>query len=76
MASWSLVFVLGFLALLVTPFQAAVYFGLLVSSAIAMGVFGDLMFMQSIILTFPGVRKLIKAIIDKEIAKQKRREAL
>jgi len=76
MASWSLVIVLGFLALLVTPFQAAVYFGLLVSSAIAMGVFGDLMFMQSIILTFPGVRKLIKAIIDKEIAKQKRREAL
>jgi len=76
MASWSLVTLLGFLALVVTPFQAAVYFGLLVSSAIAMAIFGDLMFMQSIILTFPGVRKLIRALIDKEIAKQKLREAL
>jgi len=76
MASWSLVTLLGFLALVVTPFQAAVYFGVLVSSAIAMGIFGDLMFMQSIILTFPGVRKLIRALIDKEIAKQKLREAL
>ena len=71
MASWSLVTLLGFLALLVTPFQAAVYFGILISSAIMMGIFGDLVFMQSMILTFPAVRKLIRKLIDKEIAAQK-----
>jgi len=62
MASWSTVTLLGFLALLVTPFQAAVYFGLLVASAIFMGIFGDLIFMQSMILTFPQVRKLIRKL--------------
>lgn len=62
MASWSTVTLLGFLALLVTPFQAAVYFGLLVASAVFMGMFGDLIFMQSLILTFPQVRRLIKKL--------------
>lgn len=68
MASWSLVTLLGFLALLVTPFQAAVYFGMLVSSAVLMGIFGDLVFMQSIILTFPAIQNLIRKMLDKEIA--------
>lgn len=68
MASWSLVTLLGFLALLVTPFQAAVYFGMLVSSAVLMGIFGDLIFMQSMILTFPSVQNLIRKLLDKEIA--------
>ncbi len=68
MASWSIVTLLGFLALLVTPFQAAVYFGILVSSAVLMGIFGDLVFMQSIILTSPAVQRLIKKLLDKEIA--------
>jgi predicted RND superfamily exporter protein len=68
MASWSIVTLLGFLALLVTPFQAAVYFGILVSSAVLMGIFGDLVFMQSIILTSSAVQRLIKKLLDKEIA--------
>jgi uncharacterized protein len=68
MASWSVVTLLGFLALLVTPFQAAVYFGMLVSSAVLMGIFGDLVFMQSIILTFPAVQSLIRKMLEKEIA--------
>jgi hypothetical protein len=36
-----------------------------------LGIFGDLVFMQSMILTFPAVRKLIRKLIDKELAAQK-----
>ena len=66
MASWSIVTLLGFMALAATPFQAAVDFGVLVSCAIVMGIFGDLVFMQSMILTFPSIRRLIRKIIEKE----------
>ncbi|MFH0960989.1 MAG: MMPL family transporter [Pseudomonadota bacterium] len=66
MTSWSIVTLLGFLAMLATPFQAAVSFGILVSSAIAMGIFGDLIFMQSMILTFSGIRKIISRVAQKE----------
>lgn len=68
MAAWSLVTFLGFLALLTSPYRAGVNFGILVSSAILMGMFGDLIFMQSIILTFPPVRKLIGRLVEKEFA--------
>jgi predicted RND superfamily exporter protein len=71
MASWSIVTFLGFLALIATPFQAAVNFGILVSCAVLMGMFGDLIFMQSMILTFPTIRKLLMRIIEKELANQK-----
>ena len=70
MASWSIVTLLGFLALAVTPFQAAVNFGVLVSCAVVMGIFGDLVFMQSMILTFPIIRRMIMKIIEKEIKAQ------
>jgi predicted RND superfamily exporter protein len=66
MASWSIVTLLGFLAMLATPFQAAVSFGILVASAIFMGIFGDLIFMQSMILTFPGIRRIILRVAEKE----------
>ncbi len=66
MASWSLVTLLGFLALVATPFQAAVSFGILVASAVFMGIFGDLIFMQSMILTFPGIRRIIVKVAKKE----------
>ena len=66
MASWSIVTLLGFLAMLATPFQAAVSFGILVASAIAMGIFGDLIFMQSMILTFPAIRRIILRVAEKE----------
>ncbi|MGO9118821.1 MAG: efflux RND transporter permease subunit [Desulfomonilaceae bacterium] len=71
MASWSIVTALGFFALVATPFQAAVDFGILVSCAVLMGIFGDLVFMQSMILTFPWIRRLIMKIIEKEISTQK-----
>lgn len=66
MASWSIVTLLGFLAMLATPFQAAVSFGVLVASAIFMGIFGDLIFMQSMILTFPWIRRVIQKVVRKE----------
>jgi predicted RND superfamily exporter protein len=68
MASWSVVTVLGFLALLVTPFLAAVCFGVLVSSAIFVGMYGDLIFMQSIILSSSWVRRLLRSLIDRELS--------
>jgi predicted RND superfamily exporter protein len=66
MASWSIVTLLGFLAMLATPFQAAVSFGILVASAVSMGIFGDLIFMQSMILTFPWIRKIIQKVVEQE----------
>ncbi len=66
MASWSIVTVLGFLAMLATPFQAAVSFGILVASAVFMGIFADLIFMQSMILTFPSIKNIIQRIVEKE----------
>lgn len=69
MASWSIVTLLGFLSMLATPFQAAVSFGILVSSALAMGIFGDLIFMQSMILTFPSIRRIILKVAQKENAR-------
>lgn len=66
MLSWSVVTLLGFLAMIATPFQAAVSFGLLVASAVFMGIFGDLIFMQSMILTFPGIRTVIQKIVERE----------
>jgi predicted RND superfamily exporter protein len=62
--AWSVVTALGFLVLAVTPYWAAKCFGILVSSAVLMGTFGDLVFMQSLILTFPGLRKLIRRMIE------------
>jgi uncharacterized protein len=66
MASWSIVTLLGFLAMLATPFQAAVSFGILVASAVFMGMFADLIFMQSMILTFPWIRNIIQKVVEKE----------
>lgn len=65
-ATWSTVTLLGFLALWATPFQGAVNFGILVASAVFMGMFGDLIFMQSIMLTFPGAIRLLSKAMEKE----------
>jgi uncharacterized protein len=67
MASWATVTVLGFLAMLATPFKAANHFGILVAAAVFMGMFGDLILMQSMILTCPRLRKLIDRIIKSEM---------
>ena len=63
--AWSIVTALGFLALTVTPYWAAKCFGILVSSAVLMGTFGDLIFMQSLILTFPGLGNVMRKKMEK-----------
>jgi predicted RND superfamily exporter protein len=70
MASWSIVTVLGFLALVLTPFQAAVNFGILVAAGVMMGMFGDLVLMQSVLLASPRLRNLVTRLIKKEMATQ------
>ncbi len=62
--AWSVVTALGFLALVVTPYWAARCFGILVASAVLLGTCGDLVFMQSLILTFPGFRRLLRRMIE------------
>jgi uncharacterized protein len=66
MASWAAVTVLGFLAMLASPFKAANNFGILVAAAVFMGMFGDLILMQSMILTFPRLKTLVSRLIKSE----------
>jgi hypothetical protein len=69
-ASWSIVTLFGFLALAVSPFRPVVFFGILGCSSITLGLFGDLIFLQSLILSSPRIRNTIRKLIDKEIAAQ------
>jgi predicted RND superfamily exporter protein len=69
-ASWSIVTLFGFLALAVSPFRPVVFFGILGCSSITLGLFGDLIFLQSLILSSARIRYTIRNLIDKEIAAQ------
>ena len=69
-ASWSIVTMFGFLALAVSPFRPVVFFGILGCSSITLGLFGDLIFLQSLILSSARIRNTIRKLIDKEIAAQ------
>lgn len=69
-ASWSIVTMFGFMALAVSPFRPVVFFGILGCSSILLGLYGDLIFMQSLILSSATVRNTIRKLIDKEIAAQ------
>ncbi|MGC8603555.1 MAG: efflux RND transporter permease subunit, partial [Desulfomonilaceae bacterium] len=65
-ASWSVVTLLGFLALAASPFRPVVFFGILGCSAITLGLFGDLIFLPAMILTSKWVRKTIADICSRE----------
>jgi hypothetical protein len=65
-ASWLILTLLGFWAILATLFQAAVSFGILVSSAIVMGIFGDRIFIKSTILTFLRIKRIVLKVAQKE----------
>lgn len=69
-ASWSVVTLFGFLALAVSPFRPVVFFGILGCSSILLGLFGDLIFLQSLILSSARIRNTIRKLIDKKIAAQ------
>jgi uncharacterized protein len=66
-SSWTVVTLFGFLALTVSPFRPVVYFGILGCSALTLGLFGDLIFIQSLILSSSTIRNTIKRLIDREI---------
>jgi uncharacterized protein len=69
-ASWSIVTMFGFLALAVSPFRPVVFFGILGCSSILLGLYGDLIFMQSLILSSATIRNTIRKLIDVKIAAQ------
>ncbi len=66
-ASWTTVTLLGFLALAISPFRPVVLFGILGCSALCLGIFGDLIFIQSLILSSPAIRNSITRLIEKEM---------
>jgi predicted RND superfamily exporter protein len=64
-ASWSLVTLLGFLALSISPFRPVVFFGILGCSAITLGLYGDLIFLQSLILSWSPIKNTIRKLMEK-----------
>jgi predicted RND superfamily exporter protein len=65
-ASWCIVTLLGFLALSVSPFRPVVFFGILGCSSILLGLYGDLIFLQSLILSSRTIQNTIRKLLDKE----------
>ncbi|MFH0821353.1 MAG: MMPL family transporter [Pseudomonadota bacterium] len=63
--SWCVVTMLGFLALAVSPFRPVVFFGILGCSSLLLGLYGDLIFIQSLILTSSAVRNTIRTLSEK-----------
>ncbi|MGC9028918.1 MAG: efflux RND transporter permease subunit [Desulfomonilaceae bacterium] len=59
MISTSLTLFLGFLMLSFTPTKPAIYFGFLGGAAVVIALLGDLLMMQSVILTFGRVRRIL-----------------
>ncbi len=68
--SWSVVTLFAFVALTLSPFRPVMFFGILGCSSILLGLFGDLIFLQSLILSSKMIRNTIRKRIDKEMAIQ------
>ena len=47
-----------------TPTQPAIYFGFLGAAAILVALWGDLVFLPSLILSFPFIRRLLEREIS------------
>jgi hypothetical protein len=60
----------GFLMLSVTPTLPAIYFGFLGAASIIVALWGDLVFLPSVILTFPPIRRLLEREIAANTAKE------
>ncbi len=65
-AAWTLVTMFGFLALTVSPFRPVVFFGVLGCCSLLLGMYGDLIFLQSLILSSSKIRKSIYKLIARE----------
>jgi uncharacterized protein len=57
--STSAVLFFGFLMLVISPFRPVIFFGVLGSSAVLAALIADLVFMPSVILSFPFVKRLV-----------------
>lgn len=75
-ASYSCVTLMGFLALAVSPFRPVVLFGLLGFSSIFLGLFGDLILVQSLILSSGAIRRSILRLIEKEAGREREEPGL
>jgi uncharacterized protein len=65
-ASWSTITLLGFLALIVSPFKPVVFFGILGCASLALCLYGDLVFLQSLILWSERLQSTIRRLCEKE----------
>ncbi len=64
MVSTSMTLFLGFLMLSFTPTKPAIYFGFLGGGAVLTALFGDLITLQSVILSFRSVQKILNREIQ------------
>jgi len=69
--SWTSVTLLGFLALAISPFRPVVFFGILGCCSLILGMFGDLIFIQSLILTSSKIRGTIRRLMEKQVQSEK-----
>jgi len=67
-SSYATISLMGFLALAVSPFRPVVLFGMLGFISISTGLFGDLIWLQSLILSSKRVRSTIRRIMAKQMA--------
>ena len=65
-SAWSTITMFGFLALVVSPFRPVVFFGILGCCSIILGLYGDLIFIQSLILSSSRIRKSIVKLMERE----------
>jgi preprotein translocase subunit SecF len=65
--SYATLTMLAFIALAVSPFRPVVFFGILGCSSLTLGLYSDLIFIQSLILWSPRIRRAIKRLIEKEL---------
>jgi len=69
-SAWSTITLLGLLALTVSPFRPVVYFGILCSAALFLGLYGDLVFIQSLLLSSKFLRRVMSRLVDRETGSQ------
>jgi len=68
-AAWTIVTLFGFLALTFSPFRPVECFGIAGSTAILIGLYGDLIFVQVLILSSSTIRNTMQRLIEKELHK-------
>ncbi len=68
-SSWSTITLLGFLALIISPFRPVVFFGILGCASLCLGLYGDLIFVQSLILSSNWLKSAVRKVVERENGK-------